>query len=147
MRAIKPEVRAPSRSATLLLTPPPHAPPPEPDGDPPEHCFRRLLESFAALPAMQRAGPGILLDISLREYRCVIKKAPRAEECANAALSPREREIVRMVARGYPNKTIAAVLDISIWTVGTYLRRVFAKLGVASRAAMVAKLMDEEWQE
>ena len=58
-------------------------------------------------------------------------------------LSPREREIARMVARGYPNKTIAGVLEISLWTVGTYLRRVFAKLGVGSRAAMVARLMEE----
>jgi DNA-binding CsgD family transcriptional regulator len=48
-----------------------------------------------------------------------------------------------MVARGYPNKTIAAVLDISTWTVGTHLRRIFAKLGVTSRAAMVARIMDE----
>jgi DNA-binding CsgD family transcriptional regulator len=48
-----------------------------------------------------------------------------------------------MVAKGYANKTIAAVLDISLWTVGTYLRRLFAKLGVCSRAAMVARLLEE----
>ena len=54
--------------------------------------------------------------------------------------SEREQEIARMVARGYANKTIAAVLDISTWTVGTYLRRIFAKLGVGTRAAMVARL-------
>jgi len=48
-----------------------------------------------------------------------------------------------MVARGYPNKTIASVLDISAWTVSTHLRRIFAKLGVSSRAAMVAELSRE----
>jgi DNA-binding CsgD family transcriptional regulator len=48
-----------------------------------------------------------------------------------------------MVAEGYPNKTIAAVLDISSWTVSTYLRRMFAKLGVHSRAAMVARIVEE----
>ena len=48
-----------------------------------------------------------------------------------------------MVARGLPNKAIAAVLEISSWTVGTYLRRMFAKLGVTSRAAMIAKLMEK----
>ena len=41
------------------------------------------------------------------------------------------------------NKTIAAVLDISSWTVCTYLRRLFAKLNVCSRAAMVARLIEE----
>ena len=59
------------------------------------------------------------------------------------SLSPREREIVRMVAQGRQNKVIAAVLNISSWTVSTYIRRIFAKLGVGSRAAMVAKLLEE----
>jgi DNA-binding CsgD family transcriptional regulator len=71
--------------------------------------------------------------------------AAAAEAAVSAAhqpfLSPREREIVRMVALGHPNKTMAAVLEISCWTVGTYLRRIFAKLNVGSRAAMVARLM------
>ncbi|HUP61609.1 MAG TPA: helix-turn-helix transcriptional regulator [Thermoanaerobaculia bacterium] len=58
-------------------------------------------------------------------------------------LSPREQEIARMIAAGFPNKTIAAVLEISTWTVSTYLRRMFAKLHVTSRAAMIAKLMEE----
>jgi DNA-binding CsgD family transcriptional regulator len=57
-------------------------------------------------------------------------------------LSPREQEIVRMVAKGHPNKIIADVLNISAWTVCTHLRRIFAKLGVGSRAAMVAKLLE-----
>lgn len=57
-------------------------------------------------------------------------------------LSPREQEIVRIVAEGHPNKIIADVLNISSWTVCTHLRRIFAKLGVGSRAAMVARLFD-----
>ena len=48
-----------------------------------------------------------------------------------------------MVARGHTNKTIARVLDISLWTVSTHLRRVFAKLGVSSRAAMVAAVLHQ----
>jgi DNA-binding CsgD family transcriptional regulator len=59
------------------------------------------------------------------------------------SLTPREQEIVRMVAKGYPNKTIAGFLNISSWTVGTHLRRIFAKLGVVSRAAMIARIMEE----
>jgi DNA-binding CsgD family transcriptional regulator len=48
------------------------------------------------------------------------------------------------VALGRQNKVIAAVLNISSWTVCTHLRRIFAKLGVTSRAAMVAKVADIE---
>jgi DNA-binding CsgD family transcriptional regulator len=47
-----------------------------------------------------------------------------------------------MAAQGHPNKVIAAVLNISSWTVCTHLRRIFAKLGVGSRAAMVARLLE-----
>jgi DNA-binding CsgD family transcriptional regulator len=56
-------------------------------------------------------------------------------------LSPRELEIVRMVAQGHQNKTIAGILNISTWTVCAHVRRIFAKLGVSSRAAMVARLL------
>ena len=73
--------------------------------------------------------------------RCILIRLPRNSSRMQVMLSPREHEIVRMVAQGYPNKTIAAVLDISSWTVGTHLRRIFAKLGVGSRAAMVARLL------
>jgi DNA-binding CsgD family transcriptional regulator len=78
----------------------------------------------------------VLLDVEVGGIRCLLVRNPAA-----APLSPREREIARMVAAGHGNKTIAAVLAISSWTVNAHLRRVFAKLGVTSRAAMVAKLL------
>jgi DNA-binding CsgD family transcriptional regulator len=56
------------------------------------------------------------------------------------ALSPREMQIARLVARGATNRAIATTLDISSWTVSTHLRRVFAKLGVSNRAEMVNQL-------
>lgn len=59
---------------------------------------------------------------------------------AEPSLSPREQEIARLVAIGYPNKTIAGILDISPWTVATHVRRIFNKLGVHGRAAMIAEL-------
>jgi hypothetical protein len=45
-----------------------------------------------------------------------------------------------MVASGHPNKAIASVLEISSWTVASHLRRIFIKLQVSSRAAMVTRL-------
>lgn len=57
-------------------------------------------------------------------------------------LSPRELMIARLIAQGLPNKCISERLQISCWTVNTHLRRIFTKLGVTSRAAMVAQLMD-----
>jgi DNA-binding CsgD family transcriptional regulator len=83
----------------------------------------------------------IILDVDLDGARYLLIRMPKAEQ-PRVQLSPRELEIVRMVAQGHPNKVIADVLSISCWTVSTYLRRVFAKLGVGSRAAMVARMME-----
>jgi len=54
-----------------------------------------------------------------------------------ARLTGRELQIAAMIAQGDATKNIAYKLRISEWTVGTHLRRIFAKLGVDNRAAMV----------
>ncbi|WP_180542502.1 helix-turn-helix domain-containing protein [Nevskia soli] len=79
----------------------------------------------------------VLFDIKVEESRYLLVRLPKPPQ-QSVQLSPREREIVRLVARGHSNKIIADVLSISSWTVCTHLRRIFAKLGVGSRAAMVA---------
>jgi DNA-binding NarL/FixJ family response regulator len=54
-------------------------------------------------------------------------------------LSPREREVLELLARGYLYKEIAEMLKISVQTVNTYIRRVYEKLHVRSRSQAVAK--------
>jgi DNA-binding NarL/FixJ family response regulator len=54
-------------------------------------------------------------------------------------LSPREREVLELLARGYLYKEIAEQLKISVQTVNTYIRRIYEKLHVRSRAQAVAK--------
>lgn len=82
----------------------------------------------------------VLVDTEVDGSRYLLLRMPKRNE--RVQLSPREQEIVRMVAKGHPNKVIADVLNISSWTVCTHLRRIFAKLGVGSRAAMVAQLLE-----
>ncbi len=52
-------------------------------------------------------------------------------------LTERELQIATFVAQGHSNKQIAIHLKISEWTVSSHLRRIFVKLCVDSRAAMV----------
>jgi DNA-binding NarL/FixJ family response regulator len=54
-------------------------------------------------------------------------------------LTPRERQVLGMVAEGLPNKIIAARLGISEHTVKTHLAALFEKLGVSTRAEAVAR--------
>jgi DNA-binding NarL/FixJ family response regulator len=57
-----------------------------------------------------------------------------------AELTPREREVLVLIARGFPNKRIARELTLSEKTVKTHVGHVLAKLGVSDRtqAAVIA---------
>jgi DNA-binding NarL/FixJ family response regulator len=55
------------------------------------------------------------------------------------ALSQREREVLELLARGFLYKEIADKLQIGVATVNTYIRRIYEKLHVRSRAQAVAK--------
>lgn len=55
-----------------------------------------------------------------------------------AALSPRERQVLGLVASGATNREIAAALAVGDETVKTVIARTFAKLGVRRRAEAVA---------
>lgn len=57
-------------------------------------------------------------------------------------LSPREEEVAHLAAAGYTNKEIGAKLFLSPATVDGHLGRAMRKLGVHSRAAVAARLLD-----
>jgi DNA-binding NarL/FixJ family response regulator len=110
-----------------------------------ENLIRKLVAQASSGPkALSKESNDpkgqVIIDAEIDGVRCLLT---RTEKCPapRISFSPRESEIARMVAKGYPNKAIAAVLDISPWTVSTHLRRIFAKLHVSSRAAMVAQLI------
>lgn len=60
-------------------------------------------------------------------------------------LSEREVEVVRLIARGYSNKEIAAQLDLSPKTVETYKARSLEKLGLSSRSDLVSYAVQRGW--
>lgn len=114
---------------------------------PPINDAIRALVSLAEGSGSENEAPCdacaevILLDAEVDGMRYLLVRMPKLNR-SRVQLSPREYEIVRMVAKGHPNKVIADVLNISSWTVCTHLRRIFAKMGVGSRAAMVARLLE-----
>jgi DNA-binding CsgD family transcriptional regulator len=113
-----------------------------------DDAVRTLVDLIGRVNAAEASDPGcsnpseeILMDTEIYGSRYLLVRMPKPNP-NKVRLSPREQEIVRMVAKGHPNKVIADVLSISSWTVCTHLRRIFAKLGVGSRAAMVAQLLE-----
>jgi DNA-binding CsgD family transcriptional regulator len=61
-------------------------------------------------------------------------------------LTPREQEITQAVARGLSNAEIAAALHLSPYTVRDHLKAVLAKVGVATRGELVAKLFADHYE-
>lgn len=96
---------------------------------------------LSCLPAYQSTSFVELCRFEIYGQLCAIVKVnqhPNQIEIDFAILlTERELQIATLVALGRPNKQIASQLHISEWTVSTHLRRIFIKLGVDSRAAMV----------
>ncbi|HWM37212.1 MAG TPA: response regulator transcription factor [Streptomyces sp.] len=111
------------------------------------------------LPAIEAGATGYLLKDAPRdelfgavrsaaEGRTVLSPAVAAHLVSrmrtpdSRPLSSREREVLRLVAKGRPNREIAVGLFISEATVKTHLTHIYAKLGVNDRAAAVAAAYD-----
>lgn len=61
------------------------------------------------------------------------------------SLSPREREVLRLVAMGYTNKEIAAKLDVSCKTIETHKARSMSKLSLFGRSDIVRLAVRLGW--
>ncbi len=58
-------------------------------------------------------------------------------------LTTREKEVLRLLIKGYSYKMIAAELNLAVETVRTYIKRMYEKLQVHSMSAAVAKALKE----
>jgi DNA-binding CsgD family transcriptional regulator len=63
---------------------------------------------------------------------------------SKGGLTATERQIVELVAQGRSNKEVAAALFVTVKTVETNLSRVYAKLGLRSRAELASRLAKGE---
>jgi NarL family two-component system response regulator LiaR len=116
-----------------------------------------VLTSFTdeekLLPALQAGAAGYLLkNAEPAELARAVRKAAAGEAVLDTAvaarlldsiaepagapretLTPREREVLALIGRGYANKRIALELGIAEKTVKTHVGHVLAKLGVSDR--------------
>ena len=97
------------------------------------------------MAALVKADPEIALVAEAEEADVVVSErviataAPATVPREGAALTPRELDVLRLVAQGLGNKEIAADLDLSMHTVKYHLASVLAKLGVRSRTEAVSR--------
>lgn len=65
-----------------------------------------------------------------------VREASRA--LAESPLTPRERDVVTRLVAGASTRDISQAMGLTVSTVNTYMKRIFAKLGVHSRVELVA---------
>jgi pimeloyl-ACP methyl ester carboxylesterase/DNA-binding CsgD family transcriptional regulator len=76
-----------------------------------------------------------LIDGFLRDRVEPSTDPTRTAADQGAALTPREREVLRLIATGRSNKAIASALDMSERTVARHITNIYAKIGAHTKAA------------
>jgi DNA-binding CsgD family transcriptional regulator len=107
-----------------------------------EHSF----EIYGGLVAALFAGLGIWLGLKLTRTRIVVKEVPvpvnlpftvNTASIERLGLTPREIEIIQLIAEGLSNREIAERLFVSENTVKTHSANVFSKLSARRRTQAV----------
>jgi DNA-binding CsgD family transcriptional regulator len=90
----------------------------------------RLAALLADVPGLRLAAPGEPADATL---------VAAGEPAPDVALTPRELEVLAMIAEGASNKAIARQLNISVHTVKFHIASLLDKLDAQGRAQAVAQ--------
>jgi two-component system response regulator NreC len=97
-------------------------------------------ELAVAIRAVQRGEIfvyPVFTRVLLGDWRQDGEAGAPSQPDAYERLSPREKQVLRLVALGYTNRQIAEQLYLSTKTVGTYRTRLMTKLNLESRPALV----------
>jgi DNA-binding CsgD family transcriptional regulator len=109
---------------------------------------RRKVESRghlrAAFEGFDRFGAQPWAERARRELRATGETARKRDVSPLAQLTPQELQVARLVGDGATNKAVAAQLFVSPKTVEYHLRKVFDKLGIASRSELIRIELDEQ---
>ena len=120
--------------------------------------LRQMLEAGASGYVLKTAAPeeligairrvaagGTYVDPAIAEQLVTSFVRRPGGPPANTSLSEREGEVLRLIARGYSNKEISALLDLSVKTIETYKQRLMEKLQLDSRVDIVRYALKQGW--
>lgn len=93
----------------------------------------QLVDTIRGVARGESFIPPRLMSRVFQEFNRLSEPTPKTHRDDSDALTPREIEVLRLVARGEQNKSIAKTLYISEKTVKNHLYRIFQKLGVEDR--------------
>ena len=102
------------------------------------YLLRETADGADIVGAIRAVAAGlVVLDRSLLKSSAPLARLSfRAD--SGETLTPREREVLQLMAQGLPNKSIAKRLNISLHTVKFHVASILTKLGASSRTEAVA---------
>jgi ATP/maltotriose-dependent transcriptional regulator MalT len=98
----------------------------------------------AALGVFERVGATPWADRARSELRASGETARKRDPSTQQQLTSQERQIARLAIQGLTNQQIAGQLFLSTHTVGYHLHKVYAKLGITSRAELDRLHLDDD---
>jgi DNA-binding NarL/FixJ family response regulator len=101
-------------------------------------------ELIAAIHQLNRGGSPMSPNIARKVVQSFQVPAALPETCPDVKLSERERQVLDGLVKGALYKEIADTLGISMGTLHTYIRRIYEKLHVHSRAQAVARVTQRQ---
>ena len=117
-----------------------------------EEARARVLVGLACRELGDHDGAALELDAARNAFEA-LGAQPDRRPCRRthrlrgrrdrSGLSPRELEVLRLLASGETNRAIAAALVLSERTVDRHVSNIYAKLGVSSRAAATARAYEQ----
>lgn len=97
----------------------------------------RIEDCVNAIREIRRGGSPISPIIARQLLQQLQPTASPVAVAGEETLSPREAEVLNLLARGFSYAEIAALLSLSPQTIGTYVKRIYRKLEVNSRSEAV----------
>lgn len=99
-----------------------------------------LLDEYATAP-----GGTLLILEQGQAGMPPVNSIDAAESFSDAVLTPRERDIVRLISSGLPNAKIAEKLGLSINTIKNHRKRLYLKLDITTERELLLKIMEHHW--
>ncbi len=81
-------------------------------------------------------------ELVIRALQRLASEAPQQEELPSGRLSPRERQVLQLLARGQTNREIAGNLTVSVSTVKIHVEHILAKLSVSDRTQAAVRAIE-----
>jgi DNA-binding NarL/FixJ family response regulator len=104
----------------------------------PDEILNAVVASARGLAVFGPAASAVLFDPVRMQSRGSDSRGDSSERAARHGLTPREVEILDMVAEGRTNREIATEFFLAEKTVKNHVNRIFAKLRVTTRAEAVS---------